>query len=79
MTEQKPTKGASVTTPPEEQPVPWAYQEEPDIAPAEEPAPLPPASARDQHPAPWSYREAPQGDPSTWAYQEEPDVEGGAS
>jgi hypothetical protein len=74
MTEQEPTKAASATTPPEEQAAPWAFQEEPDIAPAEETAP-----AREEQQAPWSYRGVTQGDPSTWAYKEEPDVEGGAS
>jgi hypothetical protein len=79
MTEQKATNAASATTPPEQQPAPWAYQEEPYITPAEKPAPPPPVPAREQQQAPWSYRGASQGDPATWAYKEEPDVEEGSS
>jgi hypothetical protein len=82
MTDQKPTKVTPAPTPtvPDEQRAPWAYKEEPDIAPAEDPtgAGSAPASTPGRL-GPWRYQEGAHGQPMPWDYKEDPDVEGGAS
>jgi hypothetical protein len=63
-------------------PMPWDYQEEPDVAPAEKPAEGAPARALtlpNAQPAPLQYQEESEGHPMPWHYQEEPDIDGGAS
>jgi hypothetical protein len=86
---------APTITPPEKQPapllyreeperpsMPWDYQEEPDVVPTEKPtetAPAPAPPLPKEHPAPLYRQGESQRRPMPWDYKEEPDVEGGAS